>query len=70
VFDAEEDDFLKAVQVFKQDSGKPFPTYTDLLGIIKALGYVRLDCGPPEYDTGDDFGVAALLASLSERDLS
>lgn len=41
VTDAESLEFLKAIDAFKRRTGKPFPTWTQVLGVAKALGYVR-----------------------------
>ena len=37
----EEREFLAAIDHFKASTGKKFPTWTDVLGVIKSLGYVR-----------------------------
>ncbi len=43
-YDLDEDtlEFIAAVNRFKQASGKPFPTWSELLGIVKDLGYVKM----------------------------
>lgn len=35
-------EFLQAVDAFKRRSGKSFPSYTELLGILKDLGYQKV----------------------------
>ncbi len=32
-------EFLKAVEAFKRDNKKPFPKWSDILGVVLALGY-------------------------------
>lgn len=41
VTDAESLEFLKAIDAFKRRTGKPFPTWTQVLGVAKSLGYLR-----------------------------
>jgi hypothetical protein len=45
----EELDLLRAIQKFKEDHHKPFPTCCDLLKVIKSLGY-RLVMPPCSID--------------------
>ena len=39
--DAETMEFILAVNEFKAASGKPFPTWSEILQIVRALGYTR-----------------------------
>jgi len=39
--DAETLEFIHAVNQFKEASGKPFPTWSEILQIVRSLGYVR-----------------------------
>ena len=41
--DQETLDFLKAIDHFKRTSGRNFPSWTDVLQIIRALGYRTTD---------------------------
>ncbi len=37
--DADELEFINAINVFKANSGRPFPTWSEVLGILRGLGY-------------------------------
>ena len=39
---AEQFEFIKAVDEYKKINSKPFPTWTEVLEVIKALGYRRV----------------------------
>ncbi len=39
---AEQFEFLMAVQEYKSKNAKPFPTWTEVLEVIKALGYRKV----------------------------
>lgn len=41
--DAETLDFIRAIGRFKDRTGRPFPTWSEVLGILKELGYERRD---------------------------
>lgn len=45
-YDADEFEFLKAMELFKRS--RPFPTWSEVLKVLKGLGYRKID--PP---TGD-----------------
>jgi len=34
-------EFIRAIQVFKERTGKSFPTWSDVLGILRDLGYEK-----------------------------
>lgn len=36
---AEEVEFMQAVERYKRTSGRPFPTCSELLGVLHSLGY-------------------------------
>jgi hypothetical protein len=38
----EQFDFLMAIQEYKNKNARPFPTWTEVLDIIKALGYRKV----------------------------
>jgi len=38
----EQFDFLMAIQEYKKENARPFPTWTEVLEIIKALGYRKV----------------------------
>lgn len=37
--DEEEMEFVRAIQSFKEKTGRPFPTWSEVLGILRELGY-------------------------------
>jgi hypothetical protein len=39
--DPETLEFIEAINRFKADSGKPFPTWSEVFAIVRALGYSR-----------------------------
>ncbi len=39
--DADTLEFVQAVHRFKEESGRSFPSWSDILGILKALGYEK-----------------------------
>ena len=44
--------FIKAIEAFKQANGKTFPTWTDVLEVIRKLGYRKTM--PSTVNIGDD----------------
>ena len=38
----EERDFLRALTAYKEDNHRPFPTWGEILAILKAMGYRRV----------------------------
>ncbi len=38
----EQFDFIRAVEEYKKINGKPFPTWTEILDIIHAIGYRKV----------------------------
>jgi hypothetical protein len=40
-FDADELEFLKAMDRYKRDYRRPFPTWREVLAVVKSLGYER-----------------------------
>jgi len=49
-------EFLQAIQRFKQVNSKPFPTWTEVLQVVKLLGYRKVE--PSAYDAEEDAGKA------------
>lgn len=37
--DEEELDFIKAIEAYKRENGQPFPSWTEVLAVLKTLGY-------------------------------
>jgi hypothetical protein len=52
VYSAEDMEWMEAVQKFKHDTGRQFPTLCELLLILKSLGY----CKPPSEPETDPRG--------------
>jgi len=38
----EQFEFLQAIEAYKKQNSKPFPTWTEVLEVIKAMGYRRI----------------------------
>lgn len=38
-YTAEETEFLKAVEAFRRQPGKSFPAWTEILALLRSLGY-------------------------------
>jgi hypothetical protein len=41
-YQPEELEFMQAVEQYKRCNGRPFPTCSELLEVIRSLGYVRV----------------------------
>jgi hypothetical protein len=41
-YNAEEIDFMKAMDQYKRDNRRPFPTWSEVLEVLRALGYRRV----------------------------
>lgn len=39
-------EFLQAIEAYKQANNKPFPTWTEVLEVIKKLGYRKVEATP------------------------
>jgi hypothetical protein len=44
-------EFMKAMQFYNQASGRSFPTWSEVLEVLNALGYEKV--GPPSFGLGD-----------------
>ena len=42
-YNNEEIEFMRAMDDYKRDSGRMFPTCSEVLEVVRALGYVKLD---------------------------
>lgn len=49
-YDSAELEFMKAMQIYKQSSGRMFPTWSEVLEVLRSLGYRKdgLDDYPTE----------------------
>jgi len=43
----EQFEFLMAIEEYKRVNARPFPTWTEVLEVIKALGYRKVACPQP-----------------------
>jgi hypothetical protein len=41
-YDSAEVEFMQAVEQYKRISGRKFPTCSEMLAVVRSLGYVRL----------------------------
>lgn len=41
-YDEDEIEFMKAIEDYKRDFARPFPTWTEILEVMKALGYRKV----------------------------
>ena len=41
-YQPEEVEFMQAVEQYKRQNGRPFPTCSELLEVVRSLGYVRV----------------------------
>lgn len=48
-YSADEWEFMQAMQEYKQRSGRNFPTWSEVLEVLRALGYAK----PYEFDDAD-----------------
>ncbi len=45
-YDSSEVEFMQALEKYKNESGRRFPTCSEMLTVLRSLGYVRvLPCG-------------------------
>lgn len=56
--------FMHALDAYKRTSGRMFPTCSEILEVIRALGYVRVNtpCGPQESAAQDEENAAAVAS--------
>ncbi len=65
-YDPDELDFMRAMDEYKRRSGRMFPTCSEILEVIRSLGYVRL--GAEERERRDaDVDQSASEFSVSEQ---
>jgi hypothetical protein len=51
-YSADELEFMRALDAYKRSSGRMFPTCSEILEVIRGLGYVRTLPSEPESDGG------------------
>lgn len=50
----EELEFIKAIDRFKREKRKPFPSYSEVLGVAKSLGYRKVEADQTDLGASDD----------------
>lgn len=50
-YSTEELEFMQAIQAYKQQSGRMFPTWSEVLEVLQSLGYTKSE---KETEAGDD----------------
>ena len=64
-YNNDEIEFMRAMDDYKRDSGRMFPTCSEVLEVIRALGYVKLtpeeaaEFQPPQFSEPADLDVEA-----------
>ena len=53
-YSSEEREFMTALDEYKRDQGRMFPTCSEILEVIRGLGYVQQDDGVQVSRTGTD----------------
>jgi hypothetical protein len=63
-YSAEELEFMQAMQKYKQQSGRMFPTWSEVLEVLRGLGYEKAAAAPPlDFDSLAAPGQAQRVAS-------
>jgi hypothetical protein len=52
-YNADEVEFMQALDAYKRTSGRMFPTCSEILEVIRGLGYVRLQANATESETAE-----------------
>jgi hypothetical protein len=47
-YNGEEIEFMQALDAYKRANGRMFPTCSEILEVVRALGYVRVRAGEPQ----------------------
>jgi hypothetical protein len=61
-YSAAEMEFMMAMNEYKRRSGRMFPTWSEVLEVLRDLGYVKTDSGESATSQGHCSGAAATLA--------
>ncbi len=69
----EQFEFLMAIEEYKKANSKPFPTWTEVLEVIKALGYRKVAAPQPLAESrcrieAEDARIAAESVPVSTTD--
>jgi hypothetical protein len=62
----DEIEFMQALDAYKRANGRMFPTCSEILEVIRALGYVRLAGGQSALETGPAMPAAESIVDSDE----
>ena len=48
----DEIEFMKAIDKYRRENGRPFPTWSEVLEVVRLLGYQKVTTQAPELVTG------------------
>jgi hypothetical protein len=65
-YTADEIEFMHALDAYKRSSGRMFPTCSEILEVVRNLGYARAE--KSEEDTAEATGTDAARAELDETE--
>lgn len=66
-YDVAEIEFMQAMQSYKKDSGRMFPTWSEVLEVLKNLGYAKIEESALEPASGPVSEVLAAHAGRSTK---
>lgn|GEM_PF-944596 len=64
-YSTDEIEFMQALDAYKRANGRMFPTCSEILEVIRALGYVRITPCPASVMISEDAAVAAPPSAAS-----
>jgi len=59
--------FMQALEAYKRASGRMFPTCSEILEVVRGLGYVRISPTTANPETTSEFASAAETADMSNE---
>ncbi len=65
-YTTEEVEFMRAMDQYKRDNGRPFPTWSEVLEVLRAIGYRRTS--PPSEMAGPPASCSAEVRTIWERE--
>ena len=66
-YNDEEIQFMQALEAYKRANGRMFPTCSEILEVVRDLGYVRVTPSPESAATGTDATILPLADQASEQ---
>jgi hypothetical protein len=60
--------FIKAIDAFKRVNNKPYPTWTEVLEVIRKLGYRKTAATQLQLDGAEDWTEAADAPAFAEKE--